>query len=480
MFVMEYPICNRGPKRAGWGLFVALLFLAFPGWAGQPKASGAMSSLGILSDGLEEVTANVLRCVVRITGETYVPEQDNYNDKAQLNSNPATASEIEGSGIVISADGYIATNAHVVAGEHRLRVFVYHTDSDIEELPAKVVGIDQVTDLAVLKIQSHDLPFIDLEQAVQAKQGEISLAFGDPYGMDRSVTLGIVSAVNRQMEPDDPRIWIQTDAAVNPGNSGGPLVDVHGHLLGINTISYSETGGSQGIAMAIPALTVRDVADALIAHGKVERVTLGVTPLAFNTGIADALHLASHSGILAEDVEVGGPGYRAGLKPGDVILTVAGHNAATIVEFSGLLETLKPGVPVSVEVSRAGQQQTFQVAPIVDEGDPLPLAAHVNEGKNLIRRLEILAITLNRNVERIVGPTRYPHGVVIAARSSTLHISSSTLQARDIIYQVNGQDVDSIEKLRDILKDIPGGAPLVLQIERDNKLVYVPLGAARD
>ena len=477
MFVMDYTIRNKVPKRATWALFVALLFLVPQSWAGQPKASGA---LGALSDGLEEVTANVLRCVVRITGETYVPEQDNSNDKAQLNSNPATASEVEGSGIVISADGYIVTNAHVVAGEHRLRVFVYHTDSDIEELTAKVVGIDQVTDLAVLKIQSHDLRFIDLKEAVQARQGEISLAFGDPYGMDRSVTLGIVSAVNRQMEPDDPRIWVQTDAAVNPGNSGGPLVDVQGHLLGINTISYSETGGSQGIAMAIPALTVRDVANALIAHGKVERVTLGITPLAFNTGIAEALRLKSHSGILAEDVEIGGPGYRAGLKPGDVILTVAGHSATTIVEFSGLLETLKPNIPVSVEILRADQQQTFQVAPIIDEGDPLPLAAHVNEGKNLVRRLEILAITLNRNVERIVGPTRYPHGVVIAARSSTLHISSSTLQARDIIYQVNGQDVDSLEKLREILKDLPGNAPLVLQIERDNKLVYVPLGAARD
>ena len=477
MFVMDYTIRNKVPKRATWTLFVALLVLVPQSWAGQPKASGA---LGALSDGLEDVTANVLRCVVRITGETYVPEQDNSNDKAQLNSNPATASEVEGSGIVISADGYIVTNAHVVAGEHRLRVFVYHTDSDIEELTAKVVGIDQVTDLAVLKIQSHDLRFIDLKEAVQARQGEISLAFGDPYGMDRSVTLGIVSAVNRQMEPDDPRIWVQTDAAVNPGNSGGPLVDVQGHLLGINTISYSETGGSQGIAMAIPALTVRDVANALIAHGKVERVTLGITPLAFNTGIAEALHLESHSGILAEDVEIGGPGYRAGLKPGDVILTVAGHSATTIVEFSGLLETLKPNIPVSVEILRAGQQQTFQVAPIIDEGDPLPLAAHVNEGKNLVRRLEILAITLNRNVERIVGPTRYPHGVVIAARSSTLHISSSTLQARDIIYQVNGQDVDSLEKLREILKDLPGNAPLVLQIERDNKLVYVPLGAARD
>ena len=477
MFVMDYTIRNKAPKRATWALFVALLFLVPQSWAGQPKASGA---LGALSDGLEEVTANVLRCVVRITGETYVPEQDNSNDKAQLNSNPATASEVEGSGIVISADGYIVTNAHVVTGEHRLRVFVYHTDADIEELTAKVVGIDQVTDLAVLKIQSHDLRFIDLKEAVPARQGEISLAFGDPYGMDRSVTLGIVSAVNRQMEPDDPRIWVQTDAAVNPGNSGGPLVDVQGHLLGINTISYSETGGSQGIAMAIPALTVRDVANALITHGKVERVTLGITPLAFNTGIAEALHLQSHSGILAEDVEIGGPGYRAGLKPGDVILTVAGHSATTIVEFSRLLETLKPNIPVSVEILRAGQRQTFQVSPIVDEGDPLPLAAHVNEGKNLVRRLEILAITLNRNVERIVGPTRYPHGVVIAARSSTLHISSSTLQARDIIYQVNGQDVDSLEKLRGILQDLPGNAPLVLQIERDNKLVYVPLGAARD
>jgi len=456
------------------------VLLALPGWAAQPKASRAVASLAPLSDGLEEITARVLRCVVRITGETYVPEQDNYNDKAQLKSNPATTSEIEGSGILISADGYLVTNAHVVAGEHRLRVFVYHSDTDIEELNAKVVGVDQVSDLAVLKIRGQDLPFVDLKAAVQARQGEISLAFGDPYGMDRSVTFGIVSAVNRQMEPDDPRIWIQTDAAVNPGNSGGPLVDVHGHLLGINTISYSETGGSQGIALAIPALTVRDVADALIAHGKVERVTLGITPLAFNTGIAEALHLSGHSGILAEDVEVGGPGQRAGVQPGDVILTVAGQSANTIVEFSNLLETLKPNVSVSVEISRAGQHQAFQVTPVIDEGDPLPLAAHVNEGKNLVRRLEILGISLNRNVERIVGPTRYPHGVVIAARSSTLHISSNTLQVRDIIYQVNGQDVDSVEKLRELLKDIPGGAPLVLQIERDNKLVYVPLGAARD
>ena len=471
-------VCLRNGGR--FLVLVCLVLAALPCPGQQVKASRAIENLGAISDGLEEVTAHVLRCVVRITGETYVPEQDSPEEKAQLSGNPAATSEVEGSGILVSADGYIVTNAHVVSGEHRIRVFLYHDDTQSEQKTARVVGIDQVADLAVLRIQGDGYPFIDLQAAVQAKPGEISLAFGDPYGMDRSVTMGIVSAVNRQMRPDDPRLWIQTDAAVNPGNSGGPLVDVRGRLLGINTITYSETGGNQGIALAIPSLTVREVARALIEHGKVERVTLGLTPLAFNAGIAEALHLGMQSGILVEDVETGGPASHAGLQPGDVILDIDGKSPTTTVGFSELIRTLKPQVPVNVAVSRGGKKAVFQVTPVRDEGDPLPLAAHVNEGKNLIRRLEVLGVTLNRNVERIVGPTRYPHGVVIAARSSTLHISADTLQVRDIIYQVNGQDVDSIEKLRELLKDIPSGGPLVLQVERDNRLLYVPLGAARD
>lgn len=471
-------LAHRGPP--GPILLAALILTALPCWGQQPKSSRALENLGTLSDGLEEVSARVLGCVVRITGETYVSEPDPYESKAQLSSDPASASEVEGSGILVSSDGYIVTNAHVVSGEHRIRVFLYRGDTETDVKPARIVGVDQATDLAVLRIQADGLPFIDLKNAVQARQGEISLAFGDPYGMDRSVTLGIVSAVNRQIHPDDPRLWIQTDAAVNPGNSGGPLVDVRGHLLGINTITFSETGGNQGIALAIPALTVRDVAQALIEHGKVDRVTLGLAPLAFNAGVAEALHLDMHSGILVEDVETEGPAYHAGIKPGDVIIDVDGKNAATTVGFSDLMRSLKPQVPVNVTVWRTGKQEKFQVTPVRDEGDPLPLAAHVNEGKNLIRRLEVLGLTLNRNVERIVGPTRYTRGVVVAARSSTLHISSDTLQVRDVIYQVNGLDVDSVERLRDVLKEIPGGAPLVLQVERDNRLLYVPLGAARD
>ena len=473
---------NMDFRRKGltFALLAYLVLAAPPCGAQQAKLSRAIDNLGAMSDGLEEITAQVLRCVVRITGETYLPEQEHSEKNVQPDNNAASASEVEGSGVLVSSDGYIVTNAHVVAGEHRLRVFLYRGEAQTEEQNARVVGIDQATDLAVLRIQGVGLPFIDLTNAAEAKQGEISLAFGDPYGMDRSVTMGIVSAVNRQIAPDDPRIWIQTDAAVNPGNSGGPLVDVRGHLLGINTITYSVTGANEGIALAIPARTVRDVAQELIERGKVERVTLGITPLAFGPGIAEALHLGMQSGIVAEDVDVAGPGYRAGLRPGDVIFDIDGKTPKTIIEFSDLLRTLRPRVPVDVGVSRSGGRQTFHVTPVPDQGDPLPLAAHVNEGRNLIARLEILGITLNRRVEGIVGPTRYPQGVVVAARSSTLRVSSSALQVRDIIYQVNGQDVDSVEKLRQVLKEIPPGGPLVLQVERDNRLLYVPLGAARD
>lgn len=468
-------------RRGRLSAFLVSLILTTPACAAQqPKPPAAIDNLSAMSDGLEEVTARVLRCVVRITGETYAPEQGHYDKNLQPDNNAASESEVEGSGILVSSDGYIVTNAHVVAGEHRLRVFLYLGEAQAEAQNAKIVGVDQATDLAVLRVQGTGFSFIDLANAAEAKQGEISLAFGDPYGMDRSVTMGIVSAVNRQIAPDDPRIWIQTDAAVNPGNSGGPLVDVRGRLLGINTITYSESGANEGIALAIPARTVRDVAQALIDHGKVERVTLGITPLAFSPGIAEALHLELHSGVLAEDVEPTGPAYQAGLRPGDVILDIDGKTPKTILEFSDLLKTLRPHLSVNIGVARNGNRRMFHVTPVPDLGDPLPLTAHINAGRNLIPRLEILGITLNPHVQDAVGPTRFSQGVVVAARSSALHVGSTALQVRDIIYQMNGQDVDSVETLRQLLKEVPPGGPLVLQVERANRLIYVPLGSARD
>jgi serine protease Do len=470
---------GAGPLSRRASILLCLLLQACvtsPATSQQVRSSKAVDRLGAISEGLETLTAETLRCVVSITGETYVPEQDYYGDRAKESNVLASASQTEGSGIIVSSDGYVVTNAHVVIGERNLRVAMRNADGAIEESGARVIGIDRVSDLAVLKISGNNLPFINLEQAKPAKQGEITLAFGNPYGMERTVTMGIVSATDRQMAPDDPRLWIQTDAAINPGNSGGPLVDVRGHLLGINTLVYSESGGYEGIALAIPAMTVREVFHGLVEHGRVERVTLGLAPLAFDSGIAKALRLDRPYGILAEDVVVGGPAFEAGMQPGDVLVDIDGHEATNIVEFSRLLKTLKPKVPVNVNVWRATGPQVLHITPVVDEADSLPLAARINARRNLIQRLEILAVTIDAGVERLVGPTRYRQGVVVAARSSTLRIGSDALQVRDIIYQVNGQQVTDVKSLREVLKGIPDGSPLVLQIERDHNLHYVPVG----
>ena len=464
--------------RVGLVIFLLPFIAPLPATAQQLKRTKAIDSLGIFSDGLESVTAATLRCVVSITGETYVTDQSFYGDPVKETNDPAASNFTEGSGIIVSADGYVITNAHVVMGERNLRVAIQPKEGDIQEFKARIVGIDKVSDLAVLKIAGNDLPFIDLEQAMPAKQGEISLAFGNPYGMERTVTLGIVSAVDRQMEADDPRLWIQTDAAVNPGNSGGPLIDVRGRLLGINTLVYSESGGNEGIALAIPALTVREVFKSLLEYGRVDRVTLGMTPLAFNSGMAKALHLDRDFGLLVEDVTVGGPAFAAGMQPGDVLVDLDGRELTNMTEYWQVLKSLKPKSSVTVNIRRADAQQALHLTPVVDHADSLPLAARVNASRNLVQRLEILGVTLDADVERLVGPTRFPHGVVVAARSSTLRISSDTLQVRDIVYQVNGQAVTDVKGLRELLKAIPPGDPLVLQVERDNMLRYVPLGAA--
>jgi serine protease Do len=455
-----------------------IFLLATAGHA-QEANLPAPTDLARMSDELEDITASTMRCVVRITSDTYVADDSYQRQSDQAGSDIANANPSEGSGVLVSSDGYIVTNAHVVSGAQRLRVTFYPAGGLGRQKSAKIVGIDAASDLAVLRIQADNLPYLNLDDSATARQGEISLAFGDPLGMERSVTMGVVSAVRRQLEPTDPRLWIQTDAAVNPGNSGGPLVDARGHLLGINTQIYSASGGNEGIAFAIPANTVREVFQDLVAYGKVQRVSLGLSPLAIAPGIATALQLDRRSGVLVEDVEVGSPAASAGVKPGDVLVDINGHHVHNVVEFTDLMKTLKPGVAVEVHLLRGGQPKTLRVAPVEADPSPIPLEARVSPGANLVQRLEILGVTLDSDVERLVGPTRYEHGVVVATRSSTLRVGRDSLEPRDIIYQVNGKDVTDVQSLRALLAEVPGGRPLVLQIERDNSLYYVPLEGAR-
>ncbi len=471
---------NSGRFPAKVWILAFSIFLFIPRFVyAQQTATPSPANLVTLSDELEAITAQTMRCVVKISSGTYVYDDPYDKDNAESSDKPANAFSVDGSGVLVSADGYIVTNAHVVTGAHRLRVALYTSGKEEEEKRAKIVGIDEATDLAVLRIQGNNLPFLNLEEATPAKQGEISLAFGEPFGMERTVTMGIVSAINRQMKPDDPRLWIQTDAAVNPGNSGGPLIDARGHLLGINTVIYSDTGDYEGIALAIPAATVREVFHDLVEHGRVQHVSLGLSPLAINPGIAKALHLNVQSGILVQDVSQPGPAEVAGIRPGDVVMDIDGHHATSIVGFANLIEALSENLSVTMNIWRNGQTKIFHVTPEMAEPDPLPLTARIVPGRNLIRRLEIFGVTLDSNLERSIGPTRYDHGVVVAARSSTLRVGDSSLQPNDIIYQANGENVNSVRDLRRRLREIPPGGALVLQIERDHTLYYLPFGRAR-
>ncbi len=463
---------NRWSVALSW-----FLCAGYPLLLGAAAAAAQQPTLDGLNSGLQAVTQKTLPCVVRIAGETLVSESDDDDDTSNATADQGHAL---GSGIVVSPDGYIVTNAHVISGLRRIRVFL-NEGNQPEEKTARIVGVDRRDDLAVLKVMGADMQFMDLAHIGTPGQGEIALAFGSPFGLEHTVTMGIISDVGRQTDADDPRLWVQTDAAVNPGNSGGPLVDSHGSLLGINTLIYSDHsgGGNEGVALAIPGSVVADVYHQIVTTGKVTRSTFGISPLPLTPAIASALTLAARSGILVQNVTDDSPADKAGVQPGDVLATVNSKPTNTLVDYTAALNSLEPGVPATVQLWHGQQMKSFTIKPIVDDDDMLPLGMQVHVPHNLIRRLEILAVTLKPSEAKLIGDTIYPHGVIIAARSSTLRISRDTLQAEDVIYSVNGKPVDSLDSLRTALEAVPHGAPLVLQIERDHALLYVPLEGAR-
>jgi serine protease Do len=435
------------------------------------------TELESINQGLESVAQKTLPCVIQISGLTLVAEDE--TDKNGENDLADTGGAL-GSGIIVSPDGLIITNAHVVSGLHRIRVSLRSSEGNIEK-QAKLIGVDRDDDLAVIKVAEHGLPYMDISHIAAPEQGEIAVAFGSPFGLQHTMTMGIVSDVGKQTDIDDPRIWIQTDAAVNPGNSGGPLVDIHGDLLGVNTMTYSSQsgGGNLGVALAIPASTVVQVYHQLVENGKVIRPSLGLRVTPLTPSIASALSLKPTTGMLIEGVDVNSPADKSGIVAGDVLVSLNGNPVKTFLRYIETLNALHPGTRTSLQFWHGGNVHSVELTPEVDEGNPLPLAMQVRVSHNLIRRLEILAVPLTSSEQVFVGPTLRDRGVIVAARSSTLRINLNTLQERDVIYQVNGKDVDTLQSLQNVLDAIPHGAPLVLQIERNHRLMYVPLEGAR-
>ncbi|MBQ0920200.1 Do family serine endopeptidase [Hydrogenophaga aromaticivorans] len=265
-----------------------------------------------------------------------------------------------GSGVIVSPAGYILTNNHVIEEADQIEVIL----NDGRKSAAQVIGTDPETDLAILKVDLKDLPVITLGDSDALAIGDQVLAIGNPFGVGQTVTSGIVSALGRtQLGINTFENFIQTDAAINPGNSGGALVDTNGHLMGINTAIYSRSGGSMGIGFAIPTSTARSVLDAIVRDGQVTRGWIGVEPQDLTPELAESFGLASGTGVIITGVLQNGPAAQAGIRPGDVIVGVAGRNVTNVAQLLSAVAALQPGTPATLDVVRKDGKSSVDITP---------------------------------------------------------------------------------------------------------------------
>jgi Do/DeqQ family serine protease len=266
-----------------------------------------------------------------------------------------------GSGVIVSPQGYILTNNHVVETADEILVML----NDGRQTQAKVIGTDPETDLAVLKVNLDKLPVMVMNNSEQVQVGDIVLAIGNPFGVGQTVTSGIISALGRnQLGINTFENFIQTDAAINPGNSGGALVDVQGNLLGINTAIYSKSGGSMGIGFAIPVSIAKQVLEGIVKDGLVTRGWIGVEPTELTPELAQTFNVKRQEGVIITGVLQTGPAFKAGIRPGDMLLAVNDHNVQNVAELLAQVSMLKPGVDAQLKILRKEQEQVLSVTPL--------------------------------------------------------------------------------------------------------------------
>jgi serine protease Do len=335
------------------------------------------------------------------------------------------------------------------------------------------VGLDKQTDVALLEIQGDSPPPLPIGDSQELRQGQIVLAFGSPLGLENSMTLGVVSAVARQLKPEDPMIYVQTDAAVNPGNSGGPLVDTNGRMVGLNALIYSQSGGYEGIGFAVPSHIVKPVTDQLRKQGRVRRGWIGARAQTVTPTLARGLGLAQEFGVVLADVVADGPAARAGLKIGDLVLALDDRPMENARQFEVNLYRRSVGDAVSVTTQRGAAKQTVSVPVTERLEDPDRFAGMVTPERNLVQKLGILGIEIDAEVLRLLPSLRGEDGVVVAARVTFARPDGP--EPGDVIYAVNGLSVRGLAELRSALDRIKSGEAAVLQVERSGQLLFLAL-----
>ena len=450
------------------------MFLCSAALSTQAQAQNrnrTVQALTELSDSLRELASAISPSVVQITGTGY--ELD--NDERHKGASVLSRQQSTGSGIIVGADGYIMTNAHVVEAARSLRVKLNGMRAgQVSLYDAKLIGKDSQLDLALLKIEAQGLKPLVFGNSQDVQQGELVLAFGSPLGMDNSVSMGIVSATARQLGEDDPRIFIQTDAPINPGNSGGPLVDIKGRVIGINTFIFSQSGGSEGVGFAIPSNVARYVYASLKKDGHVHRGQIGLFARTITPPLAIAFNLQPDIGVLVEDVIPEGPADKAGLQVGDVILSINRQALKNVRDLALSMYEYTIGDTIELQVLREGKTRQLKVAVTEKQNDVVRFADMVNPEKDTIPKLGILGLTIDGKIGQFL-PLRYAEGVLVAASVGPTQYFGDELKVGDVIHAINGRRVSTVEMLRSEVDNAKAGQPIVLQAERNGSLTFLVL-----
>ena len=359
-----------------------------------------------------------------------------------------------GSGVIISPDGYIVTNNHVIDGAVDIRV----TMSNREVLPAKLIGADPLTDLAVIKVSGSNLPSVPWGDSANLHPGQTVLAFGNPYGFRFTVTRGIISALNRP-NPDasdrrKPGEFIQTDAAINPGNSGGALVNAHGELIGINTFLISSSGSFSGMGFAIPAQIVQPTVDTLIRDGKITHAFIGIQIADVTPENAKFFEMKKAEGALITDVQADAPGAKAGLKTGDVITTLDGKPVTDAGQLQMTVGQKRPGDTIHLEVVRDSKPTTIAVKLEALGGDKETETASSEHGKG---RWGLSLADLTPDVRNEVQAQPGVHGAIVEDVKPGSPADNAGLQRGDVIMEVNRHAVKSASEVVQVLSSVPNG-----------------------